>query len=74
MAGPVTLERDGALAILTLTKPPLNLFDRPLFDALAAAIDDVAHADCSFRSAPTLAISSMSPGPGIHGSLSGSSS
>jgi enoyl-CoA hydratase/carnithine racemase len=38
----VTLERDGALAILTLAKPPLNLFDRPLFDALAAAIDDVA--------------------------------
>jgi enoyl-CoA hydratase len=42
VAGPVTLERDGALAILTLAKPPLNLFDRPLFDALAGAIDDVA--------------------------------
>ena len=42
MAGPVTLERDGALAILTLAKPPLNLFDRPLLDALGGAIDDVA--------------------------------
>src|SRR3954467_9845028 len=38
----VTLERDGALAILTLDKPPLNLFDRALFDALGAAIADVA--------------------------------
>jgi enoyl-CoA hydratase/carnithine racemase len=38
----VTLERDGALAILTLAKPPLNLFDRTLFDGLAAAVDDVA--------------------------------
>jgi enoyl-CoA hydratase len=38
----VTLERDGALAILTLDKPPLNLFDRPLLDALGAAVADVA--------------------------------
>src|SRR3954449_12628511 len=42
MPGPVILERDGALAILTLAKPPLNLFDRALLDALGAAIDDVA--------------------------------
>jgi enoyl-CoA hydratase len=40
--GPVRLERDGALAIITLDKPPLNLFDRELFDALRAAVDDVA--------------------------------
>src|SRR3954449_5310524 len=42
MPGPVILERDGALAILTLAKPPLNLFDRALLDALGAAVDDVA--------------------------------
>jgi enoyl-CoA hydratase len=42
VAGPVTLERNGALAILTLAKPPLNLFDKPLLDALRTAIDDVA--------------------------------
>jgi len=40
--GTVRLERDGALAVLTLDKPPLNLFDRPLLDDLRAAIDDVA--------------------------------
>src|ERR1700755_741919 len=39
---PVRLERDGALAIITLDKPPLNLFDRPLLDALRVAVDDVA--------------------------------
>jgi enoyl-CoA hydratase len=38
----VRLERDGALAVITLAKPPLNLFDRGLLDDLRAAIDDVA--------------------------------
>jgi enoyl-CoA hydratase len=38
----VTLERDGALAILTLDKPPLNLFDRALLDELGGAVADVA--------------------------------
>ena len=42
MAAPVMLERDGALAILTLARPPLNLFDRDMIDALRAAVDDVA--------------------------------
>jgi enoyl-CoA hydratase len=42
VAGPVRLERHGPLAILTLDQPPLNLFDRPLLDALRAAIDEVA--------------------------------
>ena len=42
MAGTVTLERDGALATLTLDKPPLNLFDRALLDDLRTAVDDVA--------------------------------
>ena len=35
----VTLERDGALATLTLTAPPLNLFDRELIDELSAHVD-----------------------------------
>jgi enoyl-CoA hydratase len=31
---PMTLERDGSLAVLTISSPPLNLFDRAMFDAL----------------------------------------
>jgi enoyl-CoA hydratase len=42
MAPPVSLERDGALAIITLDSPPLNLFDAAMLDALRAAVDDVA--------------------------------
>jgi enoyl-CoA hydratase len=42
VADPVRLERDGALAIITLDKPPLNLFDRAMLDALGAAVRDVA--------------------------------
>jgi enoyl-CoA hydratase len=42
VAEPVTLERDGALAIITLARPPLNLFDEAMFAALRAAVDDVA--------------------------------
>jgi len=38
----VTLERDGALGIVTLVKPPLNLFDEEMLGALRAAVDDVA--------------------------------
>jgi enoyl-CoA hydratase len=41
-AGPVRLERDeGGLAIATFDKPPLNLFDRKMFEGLGAAIDAV---------------------------------
>jgi enoyl-CoA hydratase/carnithine racemase len=36
--GPVRLERDGALAVLTLDSPPLNLFDRAMFDGLTGAV------------------------------------
>jgi len=36
--GPVRLERDGALAVLTLDSPPLNLFDRAMFDGVAEAV------------------------------------
>jgi enoyl-CoA hydratase/carnithine racemase len=38
----VRVERDGGgLAVLTLDSPPLNLFDRRMFDGLLAAIDEV---------------------------------
>lgn len=39
---PVRLERSGPLATITIDSPPLNLFDRPLIDALKAAVADVA--------------------------------
>jgi enoyl-CoA hydratase len=39
---PVSLERDGALAVLTLSSPPLNLFDRAMLDGVRAAVDDLA--------------------------------
>ncbi|HEU4977927.1 MAG TPA: enoyl-CoA hydratase/isomerase family protein [Solirubrobacteraceae bacterium] len=38
---PVRLERDGALAVITLDAPPLNLFDKAMIDGLRAAIGDV---------------------------------
>jgi enoyl-CoA hydratase len=38
----VRLEHDGALAVITLASPPLNLFDQQLIDELVAAIDAVA--------------------------------
>jgi enoyl-CoA hydratase len=41
-AGPVRLEVDGPLAIVTLSAPPLNLFDQALIDGLRAAVDQVA--------------------------------
>ena len=40
--GPVRLEHDGALAVLTLAAPPLNLFDRAMFDALDEATRTLA--------------------------------
>jgi enoyl-CoA hydratase len=42
VAGTVRLERAGALAVMTLDKPPLNLFDRAMLDDLRATVDDVA--------------------------------
>ena len=42
MPGTVRLERDGALAIVTLARPPLNLFDEEMLAALRAAVDAVA--------------------------------
>jgi enoyl-CoA hydratase len=42
VSGPVSLRREDALAIVTLSKPPLNLFDAAMLDGLRAAVDDVA--------------------------------
>jgi enoyl-CoA hydratase len=42
MAAPISLERDGALAVITLDSPPLNLFDDAMLDGLRAAVADVA--------------------------------
>jgi enoyl-CoA hydratase/carnithine racemase len=43
--GPWTLEQDGPLAVLTIDKPPLNLFDRDVDEGLHAAIQQVG-TDC----------------------------
>jgi enoyl-CoA hydratase len=37
----VRLERDGALAVLTLDAPPLNLFDQAMFDGLTRAAGEL---------------------------------
>jgi 2-(1,2-epoxy-1,2-dihydrophenyl)acetyl-CoA isomerase len=43
VSAPLRIERDGAVAILTLDRPDaLNAFDEPLTAALAAAVTDVA--------------------------------
>ena len=41
MSGPIRVERDGGWRWLTLDSPPLNLFDRAMFEALQAAIAEV---------------------------------
>jgi enoyl-CoA hydratase/carnithine racemase len=43
--GPWTLEQDGPLAVLTIDKPPLNLFDEPVFAGLIEAVDRVGASD-----------------------------
>jgi len=49
VAGPLHLERDGALAVITLDRPEvLNAFDEALTSALATAVDEVA-ADAAVR-------------------------
>ena len=37
----VRLERDGALTVLTLDAPPLNLFDQAMFDGLERAVGEL---------------------------------
>jgi enoyl-CoA hydratase len=39
---PVVLHTDGPLAVITLTAPPLNLFDQALIDGLTNAVEQVA--------------------------------
>jgi 2-(1,2-epoxy-1,2-dihydrophenyl)acetyl-CoA isomerase len=49
VSGPLRLERDGALAVITLDRPEvLNAFDEALTSALALAIGEVA-ADAAIR-------------------------
>lgn len=38
MSEPWSIERDGPLAVLTLEHPPVNLFDRAVFDGLEQAV------------------------------------
>jgi enoyl-CoA hydratase len=45
MAEPVRLERDGAVAVLVLDDPPLNLFGREAFEALEARVAEVEGSD-----------------------------
>jgi enoyl-CoA hydratase len=40
-SGPVRLEREGGLAILTLDSPPLNLFDQAMIEGIQEAIAEV---------------------------------
>jgi enoyl-CoA hydratase/carnithine racemase len=39
--GPWRLEQDGPLAVLTIDKPPLNLFDDAVFEGLVAGVEQV---------------------------------
>jgi enoyl-CoA hydratase/carnithine racemase len=45
MADPVRLERDGAVAVLVLDDPPLNLFGAGAFAALEARVAEVEESD-----------------------------
>ena len=44
-AGPVRLERDGAIASMILHDPPLNLFGARAFEALNGCLDEVEGSD-----------------------------
>src|SRR6478752_6036373 len=45
MAEPVRLEREGAVAVLVLDNPPLNLFGAEAFEALEARVAEVEGSD-----------------------------
>jgi enoyl-CoA hydratase/carnithine racemase len=45
VADPVRIERDGAIASLVLSDPPLNLFGEATFRSLATCMDEVEAAD-----------------------------
>jgi enoyl-CoA hydratase/carnithine racemase len=40
-AGPVGLERDGGLAVVSIDRPPLNLFDEAMGESLAGVLDQL---------------------------------
>ncbi len=42
----VTLEIDDALGVVTISRPPLNLFTWEMLDELSDAIDQIAAAHC----------------------------
>lgn len=46
---PVTVARDGGLAVVTVDSPPLNLFDMVMRDALAATVGDLERTARSAR-------------------------
>ena len=39
--GPVRLERDGGLAVVTIDNPPLNLFDQAMGESLVGVLDEL---------------------------------
>jgi enoyl-CoA hydratase/carnithine racemase len=41
LPGPVRLEWEGGLAVVTIDHPPLNLFDQPMGDALVGVLDQL---------------------------------
>ncbi len=41
-AGPIRIEQDGPLTVMTLAAPPLNLFDAAMMGAVEGAVDRVA--------------------------------
>lgn len=42
-SGPVRIERDGDVAVITLAAPPINLFDEAMFSGLGDAIGAIEH-------------------------------
>src|SRR3954453_23256098 len=38
---PVRVERDGPLAVLTVSAPPVNLYDQAMYEGLVAALDEL---------------------------------
>ncbi|WP_320669235.1 enoyl-CoA hydratase/isomerase family protein [Patulibacter defluvii] len=59
---PMRLEREGDLAVLTIDSPPLNLFDRAMFEALVAAARDLG-------AAPPRALLIRAEGPVVSGGV-----
>ena len=45
MSGPVRVERDGALVVVTFDSPPLNLFDAALSEALTEVVGELEQSE-----------------------------